>query len=101
MHLPTFVVQLLFCAQLPVCLYGGCRIARRTGRSALIWLVLGFLAAIAYPPFGAVIIFVLFLVVPPVRSPGPRVSNEGPGAGSDGGADQPGRDDAPLEGAAR
>jgi hypothetical protein len=70
-HVPTYVVQVLFVVQLPVCLYGGYRTARRTSRSVLIWLVYGFLAAIAYPPLGAVIIFVLFLVVPQAREAAP------------------------------
>ena len=53
MHLPRTVVQALFALQLPVCLYVGFRTARRTGRRVLDWLIYGFLAAIAFPPLGA------------------------------------------------
>jgi hypothetical protein len=67
MHLPTSVVQLLFAVQLPVCLYAGWRTARRTGRAVLDWLVYGFLAAIVFPPAGAVIALVAFFVCPAAR----------------------------------
>ena len=80
MHLPAVVVQILFALQLLVCLYGGYRIARRTGRPLVTWLVLGFLAAIAFPPVGAIIIFVLFLTVPPARGADTRTANEEPAA---------------------
>jgi hypothetical protein len=99
-HLPTVVVQILFVVQLPVCLYGGYRIARHTGRSMLTWLVLGFLAAIAYPPLGAVIVFVLFLVVPAAAEPDARAPGEEP-AGTDEGQGPDTTGDAPLHGVAR
>ncbi|MGD0998575.1 MAG: hypothetical protein ABR941_09715 [Thermoleophilia bacterium] len=67
MHLPTTVVQLLFAVQLPVCLYVGFRTARRTGRAVFNWLVYGFLMAIVFPPVGAAIALVAFLVCPPAR----------------------------------
>jgi hypothetical protein len=67
MHLPTTVVQLLFAVQLPVCLYVGFRTARRTGRAVLNWLVYGFLIAIVFPPVGAAIALLAFLVCPPAR----------------------------------
>jgi hypothetical protein len=105
MHLPTLVVQILFIVQLPVCLYGGYRTARRTGRSMLIWLVLGFLAAIAFPPVGAIIIFVAFFFCPPARghdsheSTGETAAGPQTGDRPDGAGDAAG--DAPLRGAAR
>jgi hypothetical protein len=67
MHLPTIVVQALFAVQLPVCLYVGYRTARRTGRRVLDWLIFGFLAAIVFPPLGALVSLVLFFVCPPAR----------------------------------
>jgi hypothetical protein len=67
MHLPTTVVQALFALQLPVCLYVGYRTAQHTRRRVLDWLVFGFLAAIVFPPLGAVITLVLFFVCPPAR----------------------------------
>jgi len=66
-HISTFLTQILFAVQLPVCLYVGVRTARRTGRSILNWLAVGLLAAIVYPPFGALGILVVFLVCPPAR----------------------------------
>jgi hypothetical protein len=70
MHLPTFVVQMLFAVQLPVCLYVGYRIARLTGRSLLNWLIYGFLAAIVFPPLGAGLALVALFVCPPARPHG-------------------------------
>ena len=70
MHLPTVVVQILFAVQLAVCLYAGYRTALRTGRSRLNWLAFGTLAAVIFPPFGAAISLVAFLVCPP-RTPKP------------------------------
>ena len=67
MHLSTIVVQILFAIQLPVCLYVGLRMARRTGRPVLNWLICGLLAAIVFPPLGALIALVAFLVCPPAR----------------------------------
>lgn len=67
MHLPVTVVQALFAVQLPVCLYVGYRTARRTGRRVVDWLVYGFLAAIVFPPLGALATLVLFFVCPPAR----------------------------------
>jgi len=67
MHFSTVLTQVLFAVQLPVCLYVGLRTARRTGRSVLNWLVIGLLAAIVYPPFGALTMLVVFLVCPPAR----------------------------------
>jgi hypothetical protein len=67
MHLPAIVVQALFAVQLPVCLYVGYRTARRTGRRVIDWLIYGFLAAIVFPPLGAVVTLVLFFVCPPSR----------------------------------
>ena len=69
MHLPTVVVQLLFAVQLPVCLYVGWRIARLTGRPRLNWLIYGFLAAVVFPPFGALLALMGLFVVPPARPP--------------------------------
>jgi len=68
LHLPTVVVQLLFAIQLAVCLFAGYRTARRTGRSRLNWLVFGTLAAVLFPPFGAALSLIAFLVCPP-RAP--------------------------------
>lgn len=70
LHLPTVVIQLLFAVQLVVCLYAGYRTALRTGRSRLNWMAFGTLAAIVFPPFGAAISLVAFLVCPPR---GPRL----------------------------
>jgi len=67
MHLPTIVVQILFAGQLVVCLYAGYRTAVRTGRSRLNWLIFGTLAAVVFPPFGAAVSLVAFLVCPPRR----------------------------------
>jgi hypothetical protein len=67
MHLSTVVVQILFAIQLPVCLYVGLRTARRTGRSVLNWLICGLLAAIVFPPLGALVALIAFLVCPPAR----------------------------------
>ena len=68
MHLPVIVVQALFAVQLPVCLYVGYRTARRTGRRVVDWLIFGFLAAIVFPPLGALVSLVLFFVCPPARA---------------------------------
>ncbi len=67
MHLSTMATQLLFAAQLPVCLYVGQRTARRTGRSRLAWVVWGFLLAVIFPPLGAIAALVAFWVCPPQR----------------------------------
>ena len=67
MHLSTLAIQLLFAAQLPVCLYVGQRTARHTGRSRLAWLVWGFLLAVIFPPLGAIAALVAFWVCPPQR----------------------------------
>ncbi len=67
MHLPTYVVQILFAVQLPVCLYVGYRVARLTGRPRLNWLIYGFLAAVVFPPFGALLALVALFVCPPAR----------------------------------
>jgi hypothetical protein len=67
MHLSTLAIQLLFAAQLPVCLYVGLRTARRTGRSCLAWLLWGFLLAVIFPPLGAIAALVAFMVTPPQR----------------------------------
>jgi hypothetical protein len=71
MHLSAPVQQLLFAAQLPVCVYVGQRTARRTGRSRLAWLVWSFLLAVLFPPLGAVAALVLFVRCPPARRPDP------------------------------
>lgn len=65
MHVPSVVIQLLFAVQLVVCLFAGWRTARRTGRSRLNWLVFGTLAAALFPPLGAGVSLVAFLVCPP------------------------------------
>jgi hypothetical protein len=82
MHLSTTVVQVLFAVQLPVCLYVGYRTARRTGRRVLEWLVYGFLAAIVFPPLGALASLVLFFVCPPARERRPTAGARGGAAPS-------------------
>jgi len=67
MHLSTAALQILFAAQLAVCLYVGQRTALRTGRSRLAWLLWGFLLAVVFPPLGAVAALVAFMVCPPER----------------------------------
>ena len=79
MHLPTYVVQILFAVQLPVCLYVGYRVARLTGRPRLNWLIYGFLAAVVFPPFGALLALVALFVCPPARPR--RRRRDGPTAG--------------------
>ena len=60
----------VFSAQLVVCLYLGYRVARRTGRSLINWLLVGFVAAI--PPFvGLVLMIVCVLWYPPLITPPP------------------------------
>ena len=78
MHLPTVVVQILFAIQLPVCLYVGCRVARVTGRPQLNWLIYGFLAAVVFPPFGALLALVALFVVPRARPPQAQASRDAP-----------------------
>jgi hypothetical protein len=46
----------------------GYRTARRTGRRVLDWLVYGFLAAIVFPPLGALAALVLFFACPPASA---------------------------------
>ncbi len=54
----------VFAVQLVLCLYLGSRVAKKTGRSLLNWLFVGFLAAIA-PIVGPVLMIVCALWYPP------------------------------------
>ncbi len=88
MHLPTTVTQALFAVQLPVCLYVGYRTARRTGRRVVDWLIFGFLAAVAFPPLGALALLVLFFVCPPARTGHPPAgARDGAAPGGPGGGE--------------
>lgn len=60
-----------FTVQLVLCLYLGYRVARKTGRSLLNWLFVGFLAAIP-PLVGPVLMIVCALWYPPRMGPAPR-----------------------------
>lgn len=61
--------------QLPLCLYLGYRVARKTGRSLLNWLFVGFLASIV-PIVGVILMVVSALWYPPrITSPPLRGAN--------------------------
>jgi hypothetical protein len=59
-----------FAVQLVLCLYLGYRVARRTERSLVNWLFVGFLAAIP-PVVGPVLMIVCALWYPPRMPPAP------------------------------
>ena len=66
------LLTLLWLAQLVGCLYLGYRTAKKTGRSMLNWMFMGFLLAVIFPPIGLVVSVVAFLYYPSSMSPHPH-----------------------------
>jgi hypothetical protein len=74
------LLTLLWIVQLAGCLYLGVRTARKTGRSLLNWVVMGFLLAVVFPPVGLVLSVVSFLFYPDLMPRHPQAErHEGRG----------------------
>lgn len=54
-----------FGLQIPVCMYLGYLTAKKTGRSVLNWLVMGFIIAVIPPPMSIIISLVAYFFYPP------------------------------------
>lgn len=69
---------------IPVCMYLGYRTAKRTGRSVVNWLLMGFLIAVFPPPVSIAISIVAYYWYPPAmpkRTLAPRPDDEKPASG--------------------
>jgi hypothetical protein len=69
-QLPVELLMTIWLAQTVVCIWLGLRTARRTGRSKVNWVVIGFLCAI--PPLAGILIMLLaYFAYPEAMPKGP------------------------------
>ena len=68
------LINILWIVQFVFCLWLGPKVARRTGRSVLNWVLMGFLMAIIFPPFGIILMILAYFFYPPAS---PRVPRQG------------------------
>lgn len=73
----TFI-DIIWGVQLVVCLWLGPKVARRTGRSVLNWVIMGFFVSIIFPPIGLVLMLLCYFFYPPAM---PRVPRHGANPG--------------------